>query len=291
MSRSHSYSSNQARGSRSYRSPNLAVTEASFQSLQLNDTSLPSSYSTSNQYPLPRGSYGQESLDPNYLTPGYDTAAFASSSPTGSYLGSQRGVSPFAALETEADTYYDPEASAYNRSDMSSYGYHRAPVPSSYEGHGSYSSSRSPAMHDYSYAGGDASSRRSMSYPSGPHALPSSVLDTFSVEDREVARQRRRGVHESRRLAKARVRRTRLPTIVEPDTSMGMNLDRSIDFLAAPSTSSSYDIGGSSGYPRTASATSAPYMGGVAVSSHPYETSYSSSYGVGDTAAHSLYPA
>ncbi|KAL8763317.1 MAG: hypothetical protein Q9184_000873 [Pyrenodesmia sp. 2 TL-2023] len=130
-----------------------------------------------------------------------------------------------------------------------------------------------------------------MSYSSGPHVLPSSVLDAFRVGDREVARQRRRGVHESRRLAKARVRRTRLPTIVEPDTSMGIDLDPSIDFLAAPSTSSSYDIGGSSGYPRTTSATSAPYMGGVAVSSHPYETSYSSSYGVGDAAAHSLYPA
>ncbi|KAI4194193.1 MAG: hypothetical protein LQ346_003731 [Caloplaca aetnensis] len=211
MSRSHSYSSNQSRGSRSYRSPNLAVTEASFQSLQLSDTSLPSTYSTSNQYPSSRASYGQETLDPNYLTPGYDAATFASSSPTGSYLGSQRGVSPFAALGSEAGTYYDPEASAYNRPDMSS------------------------------------------------------VLDAFSTEDREVARQRRRGVHESRRLAKARMRRARLPTIVEPDTSMTLNLDRSIDFLAAPSTASSYDIGGSSGYPRTTSATSAPYMGGVAV--------------------------
>ncbi|KAL8904095.1 MAG: hypothetical protein Q9207_003486 [Kuettlingeria erythrocarpa] len=223
MSRSHSYASNQSRGSRSYRSPNLAVTEASFQSLQLSDTSLPSTYSTSNQYPSSRGSYGQESLDPNYLTPGYDAAAFASGSRTGSYLGSQRGVSPFAALGSEAGTYYDPEASTYKQPDMS------------------------------------------MSSPSGLHALPSSVLDAFSTEDREVARQRRRGVHESRRLAKARMRRARLPTIVEPDTSMGLNLDRSIDFLAAPSTSSSYDIGGSSGYPRTTSATSAPYMGGVAV--------------------------
>ncbi|KAI4142895.1 MAG: hypothetical protein L6R39_004781 [Caloplaca ligustica] len=230
MSRSHSYSSNYSRGSRPSRTPSLAVTEASFQGLQLSETSIPSTYDdTSNQYSS-RGSYAQESLNPNYLAPGYDTASFASHSSTGGYLGSQRGVSPFAALDTESGTYYDPEASAYNKSDMS----------------------------------GDASSsRRSMSYPSGPHVLPSLVLDTFSTEDREVARQRRRRLQESRRLAKARVRRARLPTIVEPETSMGMSVGGSIDFLAAPSTSSSYDIGGSSGYPRTTSAPSAPYLSGV----------------------------
>ncbi|KAI4290314.1 MAG: hypothetical protein L6R35_000421 [Caloplaca aegaea] len=276
MSRSHSYSSNQSRESRPSRTPNLAVTEASFQGLQLRDSSLPSSYSTSDQY-RSRGSYGQDSLNPNYLTAGYDTASFASSSPTGSYLGSQRGVSPFTGLETEPGAYYGTEASAYSRADMSSYGYHRSTAPSSYESHTSYPSSKSSSMHDYAYAGGDLSSRR--------------ILDAFSAEDREVARQRRRRLHESRRHAKARVRQARLPTIVEPDTSMGTNVGHSIDFLAAPSTSSSYEIGGSSGYPRTTSTSSASYLSGAAGPSSSYHPGYPSSYGVGDVGAHSLYPA
>ncbi|KAL8853960.1 MAG: hypothetical protein Q9221_001268 [Calogaya cf. arnoldii] len=116
---------------------------------------------------------------------------------------------------------------------------------------------------DYAYAGGNASSRRSMSYPSGPHILPSSVLDDFSTEDREVARHRRRRLSESRRLAKARVRRGRLPTISEPMVGVGENMGPSIDYLTAPSTSSSYDLGSSSGYPRTSSTSSAPYLSGV----------------------------
>ncbi|KAI4184449.1 MAG: hypothetical protein LQ348_004549 [Seirophora lacunosa] len=308
MSRSHSYSSNQSRESRPYRTPNLAVTEASFQGLQLSDGSLPSSYSTSNQY-RSRGSYGHESLNPNYLTSGYDTASFGPNSPAGSYLGSQRAVSPFTALETEPGAYYDTEASAYGKADMSSYGYHRTAVPSSYESHSSYASSKSPSIHDYAYAGGDPASRRSMSYPSGPHVLPSTVWDAFSTEDREVARQRRRGLQESRRLAKARVRRSRLPTIVEPDTSMGMHVSHSIDFLAAPSTSSSYEIGGSGGYPRTTSTSSASYVSGATGyskldyyptlplligcrrPSSSYHPSYTTSYGVGDVGTHPLYPA
>ncbi|KAL9603805.1 MAG: hypothetical protein Q9219_000914 [cf. Caloplaca sp. 3 TL-2023] len=209
MSRSHSYSSHHSRGSRSYQAPSLAVTEASFQGLQISDAQLQPTYSTSSHYHS-RGSYGQEGLGTTYLTPGYDTASFASSSPSGSYLGSHRGVSPFAALETEPSSFFEPEASAYPKTDMGS------------------------------------------------------VLDAFSMEDREVARQRRRRLQESRRLAKARVRRSRLPTIAEPETSMGgLDVGHSIDFLAAPSTSSSYDIGGSSGYPRTASTSSAPYLSSV----------------------------
>ncbi|KAL8950411.1 MAG: hypothetical protein Q9222_003549 [Ikaeria aurantiellina] len=217
MSRSHSYPSNHSRGGRQQQTPNLAVTEASFQSLQLSDSSYPSSYSTTSQYPS-RGSYGQESLSTNYLVPGYDATSFASTSPSASYLSPQRGVSPFADLDQ------DPS---------------------------------------YAYAGGDGPSRRSMSYPSGPHVLPSSVLDAFSVEDREVARQRRRRLSESRRLAKARVRRTRLPTICEPAASMGLHMGHSIDFLTAPSTSSSYDMGGSGGYAPASTTSSAPYLSGV----------------------------
>ncbi|KAL8731693.1 MAG: hypothetical protein Q9181_004228 [Wetmoreana brouardii] len=209
MSRSYSYSSNYSRGSRQQQSPNLAVTEASFQDLQLSDTSYPPSYSTSDRYSS-RGSYGQESLGTTYLTPGYDTASFHSNPSSGSYLISQRGVSPLAALEQDPGGFFDAEASTYNRTDMSS------------------------------------------------------VSDAFNMEDRDIARQRRRRLQESRRLAKARVRRTRLPTIVEPDMSMGDSMGHSVDFLAAPSTSSSYGIGGSSGYPRTTSASSAPYLSGVA---------------------------
>ncbi|KAI4185911.1 MAG: hypothetical protein L6R41_003848, partial [Letrouitia leprolyta] len=117
MSRSRSYSSHNSRGSRSYQPPSLAVTEASFQGLQLSDSSLQPTYTTSSQYHS-RGSYGEESLGSTYLTPGYDTASFVSSSPSGSYLGSQRGVSPFAALESEPGAFYDPEASSYNKPEM-----------------------------------------------------------------------------------------------------------------------------------------------------------------------------
>ncbi|KAL8715902.1 MAG: hypothetical protein Q9220_000569 [cf. Caloplaca sp. 1 TL-2023] len=326
MSRSHSYSSNHSRGGRQQQNPNLAVTEASFQSLQLSDTSYPSSYGTTSQYPS-RGSYGQESLSTNYLAPGYDAASFASTSPSASYLSPQRGVSPFADLDQDPGSFLSAEASSYAKPDMSSYSYHRATAPGSFDGQGSYPSSRSPSMHGkltvlllrrtlsdamgaagYAYASGDASSRRSMSYPSGPHVLPSSVLDAFSVEDREVARQRRRRLSESRRLAKARVRRTRLPTICEPAASMGFHMGHSIDFLTAPSTSSSYDMGGSSGYARASTTSSAPYLSGVTGygklysglhrlqltrmtrSANPYGSSYPSSYGVGDVNTSSLYP-
>ncbi|CAO1597203.1 hypothetical protein XANCAGTX0491_001022 [Xanthoria calcicola] len=127
-------------------------------------------------------------------------------------------------------------------------------------------------------------------YPSGPHILPSSVLDAFSTEDREVARQRRRRLSESRRLAKARVRRGRLPTIFEPMAGVGETMGPSIDYLTAPSTSSSYDLGSSSGYPRTSSTSSAPYLSGVSGSSNPYGPSYASNYGVGEVGSHSLYP-
>ncbi|KAI4248748.1 MAG: hypothetical protein LQ352_005825 [Teloschistes flavicans] len=130
-----------------------------------------------------------------------------------------------------------------------------------------------------------------MSSPIGPHILPSSVWDAFGMEDRDIARQRRRRLSESRRLGKVRMRRTKLPTIVEPEmSSIGESMGLSIDFLAAPATSSSYDISGSSGYPRTSSTSSAPYLSGVAGPSNPYGSSYSSSYGVGDLGAHSLYP-
>ncbi|KAL8681959.1 MAG: hypothetical protein Q9186_001967 [Xanthomendoza sp. 1 TL-2023] len=161
MSQYHSYSPDYSRDSRLSQTPSLAVTEASFQSLQLSDTSLPPSYSTSNQYPS-RASYGRSSLSTNYLTPGYDAGSYVSSSPSGSYLGSQRGVSPFGTLEHDPSNLFDTDLAAYNKPDMS-YSYHRAPVPSTYEGHGSYSTSRSPSMHDYVYAGGDAPSRRTPS--------------------------------------------------------------------------------------------------------------------------------
>ena len=162
MSRSHPHSSNQSRPSRQPQTPNLAVTEASFQSLHLSDTSLPSSYGTSNQYSS-RGTFGQGNLSTNYLTPGYQAASYASNSPSGSYTGSQRGVSPFAPLEQASSGFFDTDPSNYSKTDMrsvpnshhlqslltssSSYSYQRAPLPSSYDGHGAYGSSRSPSMH------------------------------------------------------------------------------------------------------------------------------------------------
>ena len=118
MSRSHSYSSsNYSRGSRQQPTPNLAVTEASFQGLQLSDTSLSPSYNTSDRYSS-RGTYAQSSLSSNYLNPGYDSTSFASTSPSGSYLGSQRGVSPLGGLEQDPGSFFDTEPSSYNRADM-----------------------------------------------------------------------------------------------------------------------------------------------------------------------------
>ncbi len=78
---------------------------------------------------------------------------------------------------------------------------------------------------------------------SGPTILPSSTTGRAGPQEREVVRQRRRDLHESRRSNKLRVRRA-LPSISEPESSMAPDMSHSIDFVVAPPTSSSYEMTG-----------------------------------------------
>ena len=101
-----------------------------------------------------------------------------------------------------------------------------------------------------------------MSGLSGPSILPSSAYGGFRDVEREVARQRQRKLHESRRQSKLLLRRTMLPSTPyarpgEVDTESG-----SIDNLLAHS-GSSYDS--HSAYARTPSTSSAQgsYLTGV----------------------------
>lgn len=120
---------------------------------------------------------------------------------------------------------------------------------------------------EYTFSSAEASQRRSMSGPSGPNILPSSALRGLSTENREVARQWRNS-QESRRQSKVHLRRTRLPSTSDARSNKAQNVGCSIDFFAASSTSSSYDVGsnlGSAPYGRTNSVSSShgPYMGGI----------------------------
>lgn len=101
-----------------------------------------------------------------------------------------------------------------------------------------------------------------MSGPFGPSILSSSAYGGFRDVGREVARQRQRKLHESRRQSKLLLRRTMLPSNPyarpgEADTESG-----SIDYLIAHS-GSSYDS--HSAYGRTPSTSSAQgsYLTGV----------------------------
>lgn len=101
-----------------------------------------------------------------------------------------------------------------------------------------------------------------MSGPSGPSILPSSAYGEIRDVEREVARQRQRKIHESRRQSKLLLRRTMLPSTPyarpgEVDIENG-----SIDDLLAHS-GSSYDS--HSAYGRTPSTSSAQgsYLAGV----------------------------
>ena len=95
----------------------------------------------------------------------------------------------------------------------------------------------------YGYTGADLSPQRSMSGSSGPNILPSSTTDRAGPQEREIARQRRRDLHESRRSNKLRVRRA-LPSISMAGSSTAPDMSHSIDFVVAPPTSSSYDMPG-----------------------------------------------
>lgn len=98
----------------------------------------------------------------------------------------------------------------------------------------------------YTYTGANPSPQRSMSGsfgPSGPNTLPSSTAGRAGPQEREIVRQRRRDLHESRRSNKLRVRRA-LPNVSEAGSSTAPDMSHSIDFVVAPPTSSSYDIPG-----------------------------------------------
>lgn len=121
---------------------------------------------------------------------------------------------------------------------------------------------------EYTFSSAEASQRRSMSGPSGPYILPSSALRGLSTENREVARQWRRNSQESRRQSKVHLRRTLLPSTSDARSDKAQYVGCSVDFFAASSTSSSYDVGsnlGSAPYGRTNSVSSShgPYMGGI----------------------------
>ena len=95
----------------------------------------------------------------------------------------------------------------------------------------------------YGYTGTDPSPQRSMSGSSGPNILPSSTTGRAAPREREIVRQRRRDLHESRRSNKLRVRRA-LPSISMAGSSAAPDMSHSIDFVVAPPTSSSYDMPG-----------------------------------------------
>lgn len=80
-----------------------------------------------------------------------------------------------------------------------------------------------------------------MSGPPGPSILPSSAYGGFRDAEREVARQRRRNIHESRRQSKLLLRRTMLPSPAGIRPSEVDYLSGSIDSFVAHSGSSSYD--------------------------------------------------
>lgn len=93
----------------------------------------------------------------------------------------------------------------------------------------------------------------SASFPSRP-SLDLRV-DTRSVEEREIARQRRRNSQESRRQSKLRLRKTRLPSILDAGLGTTQVTGGSVDFsIAAPSNLTTYVSG-----PSDRSYTSQPF--------------------------------
>ena len=117
---------------------------------------------------------------------------------------------------------------------------------------------------DYAYPSAENQARRSTSGPSGPSLLPSSALSGLSTEEREVARQRRRALQESRRQSKNHVRRTRLPSASDSRSSKVQEIGHSIDSFTASSNASSYDMGNAPyGRTNSVSSTQGPYMGGI----------------------------
>ena len=113
MSRSHSYSheSGHARGSRRRASSNLAVTEASFQGLQLNETSgthHTASYTASDPT-YPRSSSRRGDLTASYLQPGYDINDFVPVPPSETFVDPQRVFGDYRSSDAQRLGFLDPE--------------------------------------------------------------------------------------------------------------------------------------------------------------------------------------
>ena len=100
-----------------------------------------------------------------------------------------------------------------------------------------------------------------MSGPSGPSILPSSAYEGFRIEEPEIARQRRRNLHEARRQSKLHARRTVLPSTSGIRSSEAGSVSSSIDSLVAHSTSS-YDSHSAYRTPSTSS-THGTYVPGI----------------------------
>ena len=101
-----------------------------------------------------------------------------------------------------------------------------------------------------------------MSGPSGPSILPSSAYSDFRVEQREIARQRRRNLHDTRRQSKLLRRRVVLPSNASVRPSEVEPVSASIDFFAAHS-GSSYDSHGAYGRNSSTSSTHGAYVPGI----------------------------
>ena len=112
MSRSHSYShrSGHSRGSRRRGSSTLAVTEASFQGLQLNETAgtqHTASYTTSAPtYPRPLERRGE--LTASYLQPEYGLGDFAPPSPPENFVD-PRVLGDYRSSDTQRLGFLGPE--------------------------------------------------------------------------------------------------------------------------------------------------------------------------------------
>ncbi|MCJ1402344.1 hypothetical protein MMC11_005564 [Xylographa trunciseda] len=85
---------------------------------------------------------------------------------------------------------------------------------------------------------------RSMSTSFPPLTSSDLRVDSRSVEEREIARQRRRNSQENRRQSKLRLRKTRLPSILDVGLGGTQVMGGSVDFSpAAPSNMTAYVSG------------------------------------------------
>ncbi|KAF6228150.1 hypothetical protein HO133_007880 [Letharia lupina] len=302
MSRSHRRPSDYSRGSSPRIDRNLAVTEASFQNLGLNETAGAQYQSGPSSYLLPdqrsrRPSYPRSELSSGYLQPDYVSSSYTRAASPASFSALENSTSFGTTLLDPSDyqlfsdtgtfsTRASPfSTSVLGRTDMGSYPY-PSDTMTSYRDTSSYGPSRSPSQRGYTNPSTEASLSRSMSGPSGPSILPSSAYGGFRGLEREVARQRQRKLHESRRQSKLLLRRTMLPSTPyarpgEADTESG-----SIDYLLAHS-GSSYDS--HSAYGRTPSTSSAQGSYLTGVSSSPYDNPYTTAYGTSGVGSHTMY--